>query len=138
MDARVVRENVRTTHAGILCTGRISDAELRSLYEHATCLVYPSLYEGFGIPPLEAMACGCPVIAGNTSSIPEACGEAALLFDPISPKALVACLKALIDDDTLRDRLAVRGRVHAAARTWGMVANNLMEVIASISSTTHA
>ena len=133
IDARVVRGTTGAAPSGILCTGRVSDAELRGLYERATCLVYPSLYEGFGIPPLEAMACGCPVIAAHASSIPEACGEAALLFDPTSAKALAGWLTALLEDRELRNRLAVQGRVHAAARTWFQIADHLSSVIATLS-----
>ncbi|NBX30596.1 glycosyltransferase family 1 protein, partial [bacterium] len=123
-----------TAPSGILCTGRISDAELRGLYERATCLVYPSLYEGFGIPPLEAMACGCPVIAAHASSIPEACGEAAVFFDPTSAEALAGQLDALLRSDALRARLSAQGRAHAAARTWAQVANHLLDVIATTES----
>ena len=131
LDSRVVRGAGGSGGSGILCTGRVSDAELRGLYERATCLVYPSLYEGFGIPPLEAMACGCPVIASDASSIPEACGESALLFDPASPESLAGRLSALLADDALRARLAAQGRDHAAARSWENVASRLVEVIAA-------
>ena len=134
IDGRVVRGAAATAPSGILCTGRISDAELRGLYERATCLVYPSLYEGFGIPPLEAMACGCPVLAAHASSIPEACGEAALLFEPTSAEALAGQLDALLRSDALRARLSAQGRAHAAARTWAHVAALLVDVIAATTS----
>jgi glycosyltransferase involved in cell wall biosynthesis len=70
--------------------GRVSDAALRALYEHALCLVFPSRYEGFGLPPLEAMTCRCAVVAAHAGAVPEVCGSAALYFDPSQPATLNA------------------------------------------------
>src|SRR6185437_13670023 len=68
----------------------VSAAELVELYRRAACVVFPSLYEGFGLPPVEAMACGCPVAASSQGSLPEVCGDAAVLFDPLDPESIAA------------------------------------------------
>ena len=81
---------------GVAARGRVTDGELVELYRRAACLVFPSLYEGFGLPPLEAMACGCPVAVSRAASLPEVCGDAAEYFDPLSPEDMAAAvLRAL-------------------------------------------
>lgn len=102
--------------------GRAADADLPALYSGALGFVFPSLYEGFGLPPLEAMACGAPVIASRTAGLAETVGEAALLIDPADTAALVAALQRLLDDPALRADLAARGRAHAARFTWAQTA----------------
>lgn len=97
----------------------VSPSELASLYRRAACLVYPSLYEGFGMPPLEAMASGCPVAASHAGAIPEVCGDAAVLFDPTDVEAIAA---GILEVDERREELAARGLVHAAGFTWGETA----------------
>jgi glycosyltransferase involved in cell wall biosynthesis len=93
--------------------GHVSADELVDLYRTAACLVFPSLYEGFGLPPLEAMACGCPVATSNATSLPEVCGDAAEYFDPLSTEeAAAAILRAL------EGRLVERGLARAAGFTW--------------------
>jgi len=94
-----------------------SDYLLASLYKNAFCFVYPSLYEGFGIPPLEAMGMGCPVIASNTSSIPEVVGNAALLFDPYSKKSLIDAVEAL-ESEELRRKLIISGFEQEKKFSW--------------------
>ena len=86
-----------------------SDRVLAKLYRCSVAFVYPSLYEGFGIPPLEAMSCGTPVIASNTSSIPEVVGDAGILFDPKSSDDLADILLALLDSPIECDRLIKKG-----------------------------
>jgi len=93
----------------------VSPAELASLYRRAACLVYPSLYEGFGLPPLEAMASGCPVAASNVGAIPEVCGDAAALFDPTDVDAIAT---GILETDERRDELVERGLARAARFTW--------------------
>ncbi|MGI9013122.1 MAG: glycosyltransferase family 4 protein [Phycisphaerales bacterium] len=87
----------------------VPEMDLPALYANAFCLVFPSLYEGFGLPPLEAMAHGCPVIASNTSSLPEVCGDAALLIDPHEPATIRTAIERLRDEPRLRKTLIDRG-----------------------------
>lgn len=107
--------------------GYVSDAELRALYEGAMCFVFPSLYEGFGIPPLEAMQCGCPVLAARAASIPEVCGDAALYFDPQDAASLAQLLLKVANDVSLRDRLRQKGLARAQQFTWKRVAQELVD-----------
>ena len=100
---------------GVESLGVVPTTELASLYRRAACLVYPSLYEGFGLPPLEAMASGCPVAAADVGAIPEVCGDAAALFDPTDVEAIAA---GILETDTRRDELVERGLARAAQFTW--------------------
>lgn len=100
---------------GVERWGVVSTERLASLYRRAACLVFPSLYEGFGLPPLEAMACGCPVAASNAGAVPEVCGDAAVLFDPTDPSAIA---EAILEADERRDDLRERGLARAAEFTW--------------------
>lgn len=110
--------------------GYVSDAQLRALYENALCFVFPSVYEGFGIPPLEAMTCGCPVLASSAASIPEVCADAALYFDPSDATALAHALQRISNDDALRRDLSARGRQRAQQFSWGKATT---EVLSSFS-----
>jgi glycosyltransferase involved in cell wall biosynthesis len=92
--------------------------DLPILYSNATALFYPSLYEGFGIPPLEAMACGCPVIVSNNSSLPEVCGDSALYIDPKSEESMVEGIKNLLNNDELRIKLSEKGLAQASKFSW--------------------
>lgn len=116
----------RSTDFGkdILFSGYVPIELMPSLYREASMLVYPSLYEGFGIPLLEAMACGCPVVVSNTSSMPEVCEEAALYFDPLDDEALSACIRKVIGDEQLRLELAERGINRAAQFSWSKMARS--------------
>lgn len=105
--------------------GYVSDAELRALYEGAVCFVFPSIYEGFGIPPLEAMQCGCPVLAARAASIPEVCGDAAVYFDPQDASALAQLLLEVTQDAVLRSTLKEKGLARAQQFTWNRVAHEL-------------
>jgi glycosyltransferase involved in cell wall biosynthesis len=100
---------------GVERWGIVPPAELASLYRRAACLVFPSLYEGFGLPPLEAMASGCPVAASNVSAIPEVCGDAAVFFDPMDPESIA---NAVIEADSRAEELRERGLARAATFTW--------------------
>jgi len=99
-------------------TGYVSDDDLVALYSGAALFCYPSLYEGFGLPVLEAMACGAPVVASETTSIPEVAGDAALLVDPHQVADLARALRAVLDDEGLAASLRQRGLARAAAMTW--------------------
>jgi glycosyltransferase involved in cell wall biosynthesis len=97
---------------GVEVRGHVARKELVELYQTASAVVFPSLYEGFGLPVLEAMACGCPVAASNTTSLPEICGDAAILFDPYSPAAIAeAVLRVLQDPAPHVDRGIARARM---------------------------
>lgn len=114
---------------GAVSVGRVTDGELRALYENAAALLFPSRYEGFGLPPLEAMACGCPVIAGNAGAVPEVVGDDALLFPPEDSRALVAALDRLLGDGDLANRLRDGGRRRAARFTWRAAAEALRDTL---------
>ena len=115
----------------LVSTGFVSDAQLRALYENAACFVFPSFYEGFGLPPLEAMCCGCPVIVSNTSSLPEVCGDAALYCDPADPATLAAQLKRLLGSASLREELRAAGRQRAAQFGWQRAAQHFNDILAT-------
>ena len=112
----------------VILPGFVPDEELPALYGAADLFVYPSLYEGFGLPLLEAMACGVPVIASNSSSLPEVAGEAALLVDPISVQALVGAMRRVLDDRGLREEMRERGLQRARRFTWEEAARRTVEV----------
>ena len=112
----------------VVFVGRAKGDELAAYYSGAECLVLPSLYEGFGLPPVEAMACGCPVIVSNVTSLPEVVGDAALLVDPTDDRALAGAMRAVLDDATLRADLRARGFARAAGFTWERVARETLAV----------
>lgn len=107
--------------------GYVSDEELRALYERAHCFVYPSLYEGFGLPPLEAMVCGCPVIVSDAASLKEVCGAAALYCDPMSHKDIADKIGLLLADANLREKLRETGRMWATRFRWADTARAIWE-----------
>ncbi|TAM06245.1 MAG: glycosyltransferase family 1 protein [Paraburkholderia sp.] len=109
--------------------GYVSDADLGALYRDAACFVFPSRYEGFGLPPVEAMALGCPVVASRLPSIVEACGDAALYFSPDDPHELAEVLHRVASDEALRDRMRRKGRARSARLTWRATAVALLEEI---------
>lgn len=113
--------------------GYVSNDDLAKLYSGASGLVYPSLYEGFGLPILEAMACRCPVVCSRRSSIPEVAGNAALfMHDPHSPVELAALLKDLAHDPSLRLALAERGRAQADSFSWERTTKQMVEVFKNV------
>jgi glycosyltransferase involved in cell wall biosynthesis len=111
----VERENLRDR---TIFTGYVSESDLPALYTGAICFVYPSYFEGFGLPPLEAMQCGAPVITGNLTSLPEVVGDAGLLVDPFDESALFRALSRMIDDAELRAQLRAKGLARARAFNW--------------------
>jgi glycosyltransferase involved in cell wall biosynthesis len=109
--------------------GRVSDGELRALYENAACLLFPSRYEGFGLPPIEAMACGCPVLAAYGGAVEEICADRALYFDNGDSRSMVGAIKRLLNEEGLADYLRIRGRAHAAGLSWAASARALGDVV---------
>jgi glycosyltransferase involved in cell wall biosynthesis len=99
-------------------TGRVGEAQLVGLYQKATAFVFASLYEGFGLPSLEAMACGCPIVASNASAIPEVVGDGAILFDPQDPDDLARSLLEVLGSGSLRSALSVRGFANFEGFSW--------------------
>jgi glycosyltransferase involved in cell wall biosynthesis len=112
-----------------LClTGYLNDYELRALYSSCRAFIYPSLYEGFGLPPLEAMACGAPVIASRIAALQETLADAAALVDPLDVEALARSIIAVLEDGRHRDRLIERGHARAAEFSWQTAAELTYEV----------
>ncbi|AJX31247.1 glycosyltransferase family 4 protein [Burkholderia oklahomensis] len=112
--------------------GYVSDGELKALYENAGCFVFPSLYEGFGLPPLEAMYCGCPVIVSREASLPEACGDAALYCDAHDATDIAATIAQLMGDAELRREMRGKGRRHASRFRWDVAAKQLIGVLRAL------
>jgi glycosyltransferase involved in cell wall biosynthesis len=109
--------------------GLVGDEDLRALYQYALAYVFPSFYEGFGLPPLEAMQCGTPVMASNTSAIPEVCGEGnALFFDPRSTDDMREKMRMLATDASLRQRLVDRGFERVKNFDWSKMARSVLSI----------
>ncbi|HET6351618.1 MAG TPA: glycosyltransferase family 1 protein [Coriobacteriia bacterium] len=128
LDARLSGEPRRRAHF----TGPINDDQLRALYAGATIFAFPSLYEGFGLPPLEAMAMGTPVVAADAASVPEVVGDAAVLVPPQDARALLAALAKLLDSEDRRKELAAAGLARARQFTWAHTAKLTAEVYAEV------
>ena len=112
----------------VIFTDFVPDEDLVALYNGASLFVYPSLYEGFGLPPLEAMACGCPVVTSNTSSLPEVVGDAGLMVDPRRPEELAEAMARIIEDSALRAELREKGLKRAAEFSWRRCAEETLAV----------
>ena len=125
-------EEVNDISDDIHFTGYVTDERLISLYSEADLFVYPSLYEGFGLPPLEAMACGCPVVASNVTSIPEVCGDAAFYVDPYSVESISKGLSTLLTDRDLRQDLIKKGFERAKLFTWEKSAQEHIRVFEDV------
>jgi glycosyltransferase involved in cell wall biosynthesis len=128
-DARVYGAGEHALPGFVKHLGYVSDAELVALYRRAACFVYPSRYEGFGLPPVEALALGCPVIASPLPAVQEACGDAVLYTSPDDPAALARLLEQVTGDAALRESLRERGRARTAELTWRGTAIKLIEEI---------
>lgn len=111
--------------------GHLSDSALYDIYRNAQLFVYPSLYEGFGLPPLEAMSFGCPVLTSNLASIPEACSDGAYYVNPYDVDALSAAMRRLLEDIGLRKELVSKGYKNLRRFSWNTTAKNLSEEVRS-------
>ena len=121
-------------NAQVIRPGYVTDSQLKALYEHAMGFIHASLYEGFGLPPLEAMSCGCPVIVSHAAAIPEVCGDAALYFDPHNPQEIAQQIRRLVADDELRSQLKEKAIAQAAKFSWRQCALETLAVLASINA----
>ncbi len=112
----------------VIFTGQIREQDKAPLFSAATVFAFPSLYEGFGIPVLEAMACGTPVVTSNLSALPEVAGDAGLLVDPYDTDAISEGIRTLLEEQPLREELARRGLERAGLFTWQQVADQTLKV----------
>jgi alpha-1,3-rhamnosyl/mannosyltransferase len=112
----------------IKALGYVPDQQMPALYSGATAFLFPSLYEGFGLPPLEAMACGAPVIASNNSSLPEVVGDAGASFDPMDVEGIAEAMYRMVDDATWREELSAKGMRRAATFSWKRTADETIAV----------
>jgi len=134
-ETRQVVEELRLENK-VRFLGRVSDLELITLYSMADVFAFPSFFEGFGIPPLEAMACGAPVITSNTSSLPEVVGDAALLVDPYDVSALGHAIMRLLEDEQLQAELRQKGYQRVQHYTWSESASKMLAVYQKLYSGT--
>jgi glycosyltransferase involved in cell wall biosynthesis len=118
----------------VIFTGYISDDEISCIYSGAEMFVYPSLYEGFGLPPLEAMQCGTPVITSNTSSLPEVVGDAGIMIDPTDEDALCQAMLDLLNDQELRASLSQKGLARASQFSWSKCAADTVAIYKQVLS----
>ena len=120
------------SHLGItedvIFVGHISELDLAYYYSSAALLAYPSLHEGFGLPPLEAMACGCPVVTSNTSSLPEVVGEAGIMVNPYDTRSLVQAMRQVLTDSELRDSMVRKGLEQSKKFSWESTAELTLRV----------
>ena len=116
----------------VLLTGWVEETDLPYLFSSATAFVFPSNYEGFGIPLLQAMACGTPIITSCSTSIPEVVGDAALLINPLSAKSMAEAMGKIINDPFLREDLINKGQDRVRAFSWQKCAEETLELLNSI------
>src|SRR5205814_3453356 len=123
----------RVEHA-VRFLGFVPIETLRVFYQAAAAFVFPSLYEGFGLPPLEAMACGAPVVTSNVSSLPEVTGDAALLVDPTSAEEIAAAISRVLTDSALRADLKARGLARARQFSWERSVRQIREIYLQVAA----
>ncbi len=128
--AEAIRAAVRRAglEAAVIFPGYVPLGDLLALYAHCALFVFPSLYEGFGMPALEAMACGAPVVCSNAAALPEVVGDAALLIDPTDVEAMASAMMQVVEDGGLREDLRRRGALRAKAYSWERSARDLLRV----------
>lgn len=130
---KIFSETKLKKHPNIYLTGFIDEEDKALLYQHALAFLYPSFYEGFGLPILEAMQCGTPVITSNATAMPEVAGQAALLVNPNDPKELKNAIHELYRDEALRENLSKKGFQQAAKFSWNKTAKTLIRLFEEVS-----
>jgi glycosyltransferase involved in cell wall biosynthesis len=113
----------------IIYVGHIPNDKLYILYSAAKCFIFPTLHEGFGLPPLEAMACGCPVVVSDKGSLPEVCGEAAVYVDPYNPQSIAEGILKVLTDENLRQSLIQKGYQQVKKFSWEQTVKKFLEVL---------
>ena len=116
----------------IFFTGYVEDADIAAIYNLAKLFVFPSLYEGFGIPPLEAQACGCPVVCSNVASMPEVCGDSVIYFDPCNVKEMRDKIQMVLNDEILQNELRVKGFENIKRFSWEHSAKQIIKTMESL------
>lgn len=122
-----------SAHSNVRWLGRVSDEELGEILASCLCLAFPSIEEGFGLPPLEAMALGCPVVAAQSASIPEVCGDAALYASPFTSSEWLGAILRLFHDVTLREEMKQRGQSRIQTYTWRTASGAYLEILSMLS-----
>lgn len=133
---KIFAQNPVSSDQSVIFAGRLRDEEIAALYARATAFVFPSLYEGFGVPPLEAMAFGCPVIASTAEAVKETCGDAALYFDPTDADALRRCMVTRIEAGTISDDERRRQSARLANYSWTRSADAMLRFVAATKTPT--
>jgi len=128
-DRSVFQDGLVAAREAVIAVGHVDDASLKALYTHALGFVLPSLYEGFGLPVLEALGCGCPVLCSRAASLPEVGGEAVLYFDPRNVDDISAVLQTFLSDPALQADLRGRARPQAAQFTWRRAAQQTLDLL---------
>lgn len=113
----------------VIFQGMVSESDLAALYRGALAVVFPSLCEGFGLPPLEAMACGTPVVVANAASLPEVCGDAAVYVEPLRMESIAHGIERIVEDSTLRQTLITAGRIQSRRFTWDNTATHVQQLL---------
>ncbi|MCU0519133.1 MAG: glycosyltransferase family 4 protein [Anaerolineae bacterium] len=133
-EARIRAEELGLGEQSLRWLGPLSEQDLPAFYSAASLFVFPSLYEGFGLPVIEAMACGAPVACSNVSSLPEVVGDAALLFDPRDPASISGTITKALSDEALRVDLRNRGLARATTFSWERTARETLEIYRRVSA----
>jgi glycosyltransferase len=130
----VIAEIIRTKNLSnrIFFTGYVKDADIGAIYNLAKLFVFPSLYEGFGIPPLEAQACSCPVVCSNAASMPEACGDSVMYFDPYNVEDMRDKIQMVLDDENLQNELRAKGFENVKRFSWERSAKQIIEIMENL------
>ena len=129
-NSKVFQDNSGENQPGLILAGRLTDGEIAALYSHAAAFVFPSLYEGFGVPPLEAMLFGCPVIASTAEAVKETCGDAAAYFDASDAKALSECMRERLAKGPISDQERSIQQQRLALFSWQKSAEALLRFLA--------